>query len=427
MSPLTCSLRGLVFLSLIGWLGCGGGSGGGAGTVAHVPVLSNLTMAPTATYLGSGGGTASVGASFAFTDAGGDLASLALVIKNSAGATLQALTEPIPGAAGVTQGTIYGQAMVSTAVADLFTFQISVVDKAGAGSNAVSGTFRVALPPLSTLSGMPTPRYRVAAVAAGSLIYTLGGGDSLGNSFTTVEALDPATGTWTAQPPMATARDGAVAGVIGGKLYVAAGGLSHAAERFDPATGAWTSVAPLPTERQGAAGCELGGRLYVVGGNQGFDLTVMEAYDPATNTWTTRAPLPQARSWAGACALDGKLYVIGGYATGAMTPWLNRVDVYDPAMDTWSAGPPLPVTLGLYQMAVAAVGGKVVVFGGGNVARGLDTVYRLDPATGTWTQGAALPRVMSQHGAATLNGLGYLFDTQGTVVYDPAKDLGPLN
>ena len=428
-APSPC-LRLLAAAALLGWLGCGGGSGGGSGggtgTATHPPVLSNLAVAPAAAYLGSGGGTASVSASFGFTDSGGDLASLTLVIKNSVGATVQTLAEAIPGASGTTQGSIYGQATVSTTVTDLFTFLITVTDRGGATSNALSGTFRVAPVPTTALPVMPTPRYRVASATLGSLIYTLGGGDSLGNSFATVEAFDPAAGTWSAKPSMALGRDGAVVGVMGGKLHVAAGGLNAAAEVFDPATGMWSAIAPLPTPRQGAAGCELGGRLYVVGGNQGFDTAAVEAYDPGTNTWSTRAPLPLARSWAGACALNGRLYIIGGYASSALTPWLTRVDIYEPATDTWSAGPPLPVTLGLYQMGVATLGGKVVVFGGGNAARALDTIYRLDPATGVWTQGAALPRVMAQFGTGSLSGLGYLFDTQGTVAYDPTKDLGPL-
>ena len=421
----TPCLRILAAAGLLAWLGCGGG--GGSAPVAHPPTLSGLTVTPTAAYLGAGGGSLPVTASFAFADGGGDLATLTLVIRNGAGATLQTLNQAIPGASGISQGTLTGQATVATTAADLFSFQITVTDRGGSTSNALTGTFRVAPPPTTAVAAMPTTRYRVAALAVGNLVYTLGGGDSLGNSFTTVEAFDPAAGTWSAKPSMSLGRDGAVAGVIGGKVHVAAGSLNGAAEVFDPATGAWSAIAPLPTPRTGAAGCELGGRLYVVGGSQGMDSSAVEAYDPATNTWSSRAPLPLARAWAGACALNGKLYVVGGYSGNAVVPWLTRVDIYDPATDTWTAGPPLPVSTGLFQMGVAAVGGKVVVFGGGNVNRALDTVYRLDPATGTWTSGAALPRPMAQFGAASLNGVAYLFDTAGGLAYDPAKDLGPLN
>jgi N-acetylneuraminic acid mutarotase len=382
---------------------------------------------PAALYQGSGGGEATVSASFDFTDLGGDLANVSLVIKNGAGATILSITEPITDVAGATHGSLLGQVTINTIQADTFAFQITASDKLAATSPALNGTFRVAPAPYTALPAMPTPRNRVATATVGGLIYVLGGGDFLGNHFTTVEAFDPATGLWSARASMATPRDPAVAGVIGGKIYVAAGGLTRTTEVFDPATGLWATVAPLPTERQGAAGCELGGRLYVVGGNQGMDLANVEAYDPALDTWITCAPLPVARSWASACALNGKLYVVGGYAGGTVNPWLAQVDVYDPATNTWSSAPPIPFTLGVYQHTVLALGGQVVVAGGANAEPALATVYRFDPAGGTWTQGAPLPRPLAQHGAGSAAGKGYFFDGLGTLAYDPAKDLGPLN
>jgi len=209
---------------------------------------------------------------------------------------------------------------------------------------------------------------------------------------------------------------------------VVAGGLSRTTEVYDPALGTWSTVAQIPTERQGAAGCELGGKLYVLGGNQGLDLQTVEAYDPALDAWTTCAPHPVARSWAGACALNGKLYLVGGYDGSAMvSPWLNRLDIYDPATNAWTSGPPIPIFPGVYQHAVVPLGGRVVVFGGANASRGLDSIFQFDPATGVWSLGAPLPRAMSQFGAAVAGGKAYLFDHLGSFSYDPAKDLGPLN
>lgn len=415
--------------TLLGWLGCGGGSTSGASIpVSHPPSISNLSVTPGAVYLGGGGGTTTVSATFTFTDTGGDLASLTLTIKNGANVTIQTLAEqPITAPAGLTSGTLFGQVTVATSQADTYSFQITIKDNLGASSNALTGTFQVAPLPTTTLPGMANPRDRVTAATMGRLIQVLGGGDSLGNHFTTMESFDPATGLWATRSAMAVPHDPAVAGVIGGKILVAAGGLSRTTEAFDPATNTWSTVASMLTERQHAAGCELGGKLYVVGGNQGMDLNTVEAYDPALDVWTTCAPIPLARSWSGACSLGGKLYVIGGYASSSVSPWLNRVDIYDPATNTWSVGPPIPIALGIYQHAVVALDGKVVVFGGANAARGLDTVYRFDPASGLWTQGASLPRLMSQFGAGTAGGKAYLFDRLGTICYDPAKDLGPLN
>lgn len=418
-------LLGMAEALLLGSLGCGGGGGGSA---THSPSLSNLSLTPSVLYQGAGGGTATVSASFSFADAGGDLASIKLTVRDGAGAVLQTLTEPITGAAGARSGTLFGQVNASTTRVDVYAFQISVVDMGNSSSHVLSGTFQVATPPVMNQPAMPTPRDRVSTAAVGSVIYVLGGGNPGGGHFTTVEAFDTFSGLWSSLPAMGTQRDGAVAGAIGGKVYVAAGGLSRTTEVYDPALGTWSTVAQIPTERQGAAGCELGGKLYVLGGNQGLDLQAVEAYDPALDTWTTCAPLPVARSWAGACALNGKLYVVGGYDGSAMvSPWLSRLDIYDPATNTWSSGPPVPIFPGVYQHAVVALGGRVVVFGGANASRGLDSIYQFDPATGVWSMGARLPRVMSQFGAAVTGGKAYLFDSLGSFSYDPAKDLGPLN
>lgn len=428
MSCRVAIWRGMACLAVLGWMGChGGGSSGGGGPVSHAPVLSNLAILPSAVYQGEASGTATVTGTLNFTDAGGDLDSMTLLVKDGTGTTIQSLTNPIMGAAGLTSGILSGQVTVSTTNTGEYTFHITVCDKAASPSNALTGTFQVAPVPITTLPAMPSPRYRVAAATLGALVYTLGGGDAYGNHFATVEAYDPVAGTWSTKPSMTAPRDGAVAATIGGKLYVAAGGLNRAAEAFDPATGAWSPISPIPTERQGAAGDAVGGRLFVVGGNQGMDLSTVEAYDPASNTWTTCAPIPVARSWAGACGLNGKLYVVGGYATTApLGPWLNRLDVYDPATDTWSAGPPIPISMGLYQHVTLALNGRVVVLGGANAARALDTIFRFDPATGAWTQGASLPRSMAQFGGAVAGGQGYLFDGSGTFRYDPTKDLGFL-
>jgi hypothetical protein len=148
--------------------------------------LSNLSVNPTAVYQGAGGGTTVVSATFSFADAGGDLTSLGLQIKDGTGATMQSVTTPITGAAGAASGTITGQVSVTTTTVDLFSFRITVTDQQASVSNALTGTFRVAAPPISSQAAMPTPRGRVAAVTLGGLVYTLGGGDAYGNHFTTV-------------------------------------------------------------------------------------------------------------------------------------------------------------------------------------------------------------------------------------------------
>jgi N-acetylneuraminic acid mutarotase len=94
----------------------------------------------------------------------------------------------------------------------------------------------------------------------------------------------------------------------------------------------------------------IGGKFYVAGGVGGLPDggNQLDVYDPATNRWTTKAPLPRAR-WSGAgVALRAKLYVIGGFARkpdGTETV-VRTTSVYDPATDTWTRVPPMPDAIG---------------------------------------------------------------------------------
>jgi N-acetylneuraminic acid mutarotase len=65
----------------------------------------------------------------------------------------------------------------------------------------------------------------VAAVALNGRIYVIGG---LGppNAGFRVEVYDPARDTWSAAPPMPTARHGLGAAAVGSTVYVLVGGLS---------------------------------------------------------------------------------------------------------------------------------------------------------------------------------------------------------
>lgn len=113
------------------------------------------------------------------------------------------------------------------------------------------------LPEYANLNAdMLTPRYDGAAVYLSGSIYVIGGRGSSGQSTSTVEVLNLATGLWTAAPPMRDARSGHVAHVIGGKIYVIGGAfypfntsqksMVNTAEVFDPNTGVWSYTVPLP-------------------------------------------------------------------------------------------------------------------------------------------------------------------------------------
>src|SRR5690606_30195116 len=146
---------------------------------------------------------------------------------------------------------------------------------------------------------------------------------------------DPATDAWTTSPdsiPEGVNHAGLV--YLDGKLYLV-GGFRGAT--FDPidavwiydiAAGTWTAGPPLPTARGAMAVAVLNGKIHVIGGNAanagalnpaehnvGPDASSVgthEVFDPATGQWTRLPPMPTARNHAGAAVLNGRIHVFAG-------------------------------------------------------------------------------------------------------------------
>ena len=97
-----------------------------------------------------------------------------------------------------------------------------------------------------------------------------------------VQAYDPAMGTWTTKPPLPWTTAGVTGGVIGGKLYAVDSGHRNKAAVFNPTTNAWTSIAPVPTARVAAVGAVAGGKLYLMGGatDASNATRIVDAYTP---------------------------------------------------------------------------------------------------------------------------------------------------
>jgi N-acetylneuraminic acid mutarotase len=171
---------------------------------------------------------------------------------------------------------------------------------------------------------------------------------------------------------MPSARCGAAAGVIKGKVYVVGGATGgdgsvvlNVNEIYDPKGNTWNTGAPMPTARWVPASAVVNDILYVIGGcTVGCDgadaLSVVEAYDPATNTWSTKSPLPNATGGAYAVSVNGIIYVVGGTTSRGRV--VGTVYNYNPATDTWAQDASMIVA-----RAIPAVGtwGTVIVASGG--------------------------------------------------------------
>jgi N-acetylneuraminic acid mutarotase len=184
-----------------------------------------------------------------------------------------------------------------------------------------------------SLSPMPTARGGATAQAIAGKIYVAGGMGGDGASLATVEVYDPAAGTWASRPSLGTRRDNAGSVAIGGKLYVFGGRTRNAdgavvdstlasGEVYDPAANAWGEIASMPTGRRTMVVGSLNGRAQVIGGEQdpdGLAYRVNEEYDPETNSWRSLKDVTTARHGAVAGTIDGRIYVAGGGPVGGLS------------------------------------------------------------------------------------------------------------
>jgi hypothetical protein len=258
--------------------------------------------------------------------------------------------------------------------------------------------------PWALIANYPAVLINVAATAdpATGNVYAVGGIEpNYGNAQASAYMFDPATGRWSALPPMRHARQSAQAAFIGGRLYVTGGTYFEKAtvtmpytEIYDPATNQWTAGASVPKAYWGAATAVLDGKMYVIGGCDPLTgvcgQTSVQVYDPVTNHWSTAASYPIPASFLGCGSIAGQLYCAGGVSGPVNgTQVSTRAGyVYDPRANSWSPIAALPADL--WGSAYAAANGQLLM-SGGITANGTvltNQGYAYDPAQHAWS---ALP------------------------------------
>lgn len=229
--------------------------------------------------------------------------------------------------------------------------------------DTVSGTWREA-PPLARGTD------NVAVLARGDQVHAIGGEAGLAH-----QVFDTRTGRWSAGPPPPRLRFASAAAVLNGRLHLIGGwngdnratGSVASHDIFDPATGTWAAAAPLATARNAAAAAVLGGRIAVVGGRapgiragDQASLASVEVYDAEADRWHPGPPLPQARASLAAVTCAGRLYALGGEtAPGAVCASVTRLDALSAS---WTVLPDMPQAI--HGLAAVVVGGAIVVMGG---------------------------------------------------------------
>jgi N-acetylneuraminic acid mutarotase len=197
------------------------------------------------------------------------------------------------------------------------------------------------------------------AAVIGGKIYVAGGIGVRRVAQSTLYRYTPATNTWAAISGMPSQGYRGVTGVINNQLYILTGcfagadcdfGFDEALAfyRYNPATNQWATLADPPSEHEDGMAGVIGGKFYVAGGADG--LNQLDVYNPATNSWTTKASMPKGQfatsgRWDGAgVALGGKLYVIGGWQSDQNGQVIQTRSnfVYNPATNVWTAKAILP-------------------------------------------------------------------------------------
>jgi len=217
----------------------------------------------------------------------------------------------------------------------------------------------------------------IAAVGANGKLYAFGGApNAFAGAKSSAAVYDPVTQNWTMLPAMPTARTGATANAIGGKIYVAGGvdstGASVASvDVLDIASGTWDSAAhDMNAPRSHHASAVMNGKLYVFGGrNRLADgtespgiLNTGEKYDPVTDTWTAIHAMPSARRSPDAGVLQGCAVVVGGEKKGTFPGTFYETQVYDPGSDSWESMAGMPTAR--HGAAAGVLLGDLYVAGG---------------------------------------------------------------
>lgn len=209
-----------------------------------------------------------------------------------------------------------------------------------------------------------------------------------------VAVFDPAPGTWSELPRLPEPRHHPMVMATGDQLHVVGGYARTAAGDWVNTTTAWTldakgwvEAAPLPTPQAEAVGVGLDDRLHLITGRSpgaanaqwNDQLDVDRHLARIDGRWETARPAPMARNSAAAAVLDGAIWVAGGRTvSGGGT---GRLDRYDPAADRWDTLAPIPRSETANNqvgggLAMAAVSGRLVAFGGEWFRQGGGGVFR---------------------------------------------------
>ena len=235
-------------------------------------------------------------------------------------------------------------------------------------------------------------RTEVGAARIGRFVYVVGGFErSSGGTTAAVERYDIAQDAWTRVRDMPVGLNHTVAVAYRGDLYVMGGygsptGLEDEVAtlyRYNPERDRWSRLRSAPSTRAAHAMGVIGHRLYVAGGaRDGQPLRTLEIYNFRRRRWSRGPSMRFAREHLAGTVADGFFYVLAGRAAGVGN--FAFAERYNPRRRRWQRLPDMEKERG--GIAAAAVGHRVVVFGGEESAGTIREVEVYDPGTRRWSR-----------------------------------------
>jgi Galactose oxidase, central domain len=241
------------------------------------------------------------------------------------------------------------------------------------GPNGSGGSSGSALPNLTPIGNMTTPRAGHTATLLPDGRVLVAGGDATGR---TAELYDPSTRTFTPTGSMTTSRGPHAAILLtNGKVLIVGGAQDLSAELYDSATGTFTATGKMIAEGGIPATQLQDGRVLVAGVNA-------EIYDPATGSFALTVAYPDPNAvWGTATLLaDGRVLLTGC----AMACSVGATELYNPKANTFSPTGPM-VGWNDVNTATLLVNGRVLIVGNAQSDGSPDDAEVYDPVAGTFS------------------------------------------
>lgn len=189
--------------------------------------------------------------------------------------------------------------------------------------------------------------------------------------------------------------------------FVGLGTLSaiSSVELYNPATGVYTAVPPMSIDRVHHRAALLpSGKVLVTGGfstSTNAFLASAEIYDPVANTWSPTTNMSIPRSGHGLIQLNNTtILAFGGQtaATAAPSDYVATAEFFTEGGATWTATGSMATARANFASTIFAGTGNVVVAGGWNFTTVLNTAEKY--AAGSWTSAGTMS-VARHHAAST--------------------------